>query len=217
MKITEQHVPFRHWLIDDTVNARLLRTVAGGLPPPEWDGWVRYDNDSERKRTTREIHRLSNACCRLFWVLASRELIDRLADLAGIEEPLTADGTLHGAGIHCIDRGGFLGPHLDYNRHPRFPLERRLNLILFLNPKWGTWGGALQWYDDLAVHVVNYHVPKFNRAVVWESNELAYHGTGLVECPEGISRNTAAMYYLAPARSTAVRKRALFAPYRQER
>lgn len=209
MKVEAFAEPFRHWLIDGAV-ADL--PPADALPAPDWPGWVRYENAFEKKRTTRDVHLLPDPWARLFLRLASQQLIAELRKLADLP-PLVPDGSLHGGGVHVVDAGGELGAHIDYALHPVCGLERRLNLILFLSDWQEEWGGAFQLYEDDARTLAKQVFPARGRLVLWEPSDVAYHGTQPVA--EGAPpRVTAAVYYLAPARPTATRKVALFAPRR---
>ena len=70
----------------------------------------------------------------------------------------------------------------------------------------------------LALHVVGVfdsHQPEFNRAVVFDVTMNSWHGLPMpINCPDGVSRNSLAIYYLQPPDKTAqpTRKKALFAP-----
>ena len=63
----------------------------------------------------------------------SQTFLNSLQSLTGIKEKLLSDPYLWGGGIHRIKRGGFLKIHSDTNFHPDFNLDRRLNLLLYLN------------------------------------------------------------------------------------
>jgi hypothetical protein len=179
---------------------------------------VRYDNDCEwRKRTCNDIRALEDVGCRtwpIFSNLGLSGVVALIAHRIGIES-LTMDSTFHGGGLHVTDPGGWLSPHLDYSRHPKLPdMERRLNLVLFLNPEWREeWGGAFELYDDAGAEVVARVYPKFNSAVLWEPTDVAFHGTQKVT-DDAPPRVSLAVYYLAPARPNCTRKRALFVPRR---
>jgi Rps23 Pro-64 3,4-dihydroxylase Tpa1-like proline 4-hydroxylase len=50
--------------------------------------------------------------------------------------------------MHQIVRGGKLGIHADYNYHKHYGLDRRLNLLVYLNKDWREeYGGHLELWD----------------------------------------------------------------------
>jgi 2OG-Fe(II) oxygenase superfamily len=210
MEIFEE--PFMHWLLCD-----LGKPLPDNLTIPsiyDWC-WTRYENDCEcHKRTFDAKENMSDGWRVLFSDLARRVAVS-LQTITGIR-PLIAD--LYGAGIQVIDPGGWLQPHLDYNIHPDQPhMERRVNLVLFLNHGWKPeWGGAFELYDDAGRNLVKRIYPEYGQAVVWLGGDTTFHGTQQTT-PDAPPRVTAACYYLSPARPNAtIRKRALFVPRRQK-
>lgn len=208
--------PFRHWVLDGEINGELVGMVADNVPVPTWPRWVNYDGSNEvGKRTTRDIHLLSPSTMELFAYLSSQEWLSRLTSITGIDG-LIPDSVLHGGGLHSTGRGGWLGVHLDYAKHPRLKLERRINLILFLNRTWYPhWGGHLEFWDSDAAKCVKRIVPSFNRLVLWEPSDVSYHGHPTpLNCPVNVPRNTIALTYLCEPRGEITRTRALFVPVR---
>lgn len=210
--------PYPHWIVDDF---NLRPTIH--VPPAFWPGWVHYDNDVEKKRTTTDFKSLG--CVDFFEYL--KTLAPWLSHMTGISN-VRPDGSNWGGGIHVAGPGGFLGPHVDYQAHSS-GLERRVNTIHFLCPDepWREeWGGRFQLYDDRGEKVIKSIEPKCRRMVVWlpsdrfvahrypEYSDNHFHGCEMVTGP--IDRVTAAMYYLADARPQALRKRALFVPRRSK-
>lgn len=114
--------------------------------------------------------------------------------------------------------------HLDYSIHPKIGLERRLNLIIYMQPGWRPdWGGALGFWkhDELknAPGELATQIPcLFNRAVIFDTSQNSWHGLpDPVACPPNKPRNSLAIYYLCkPRHSTAERGRALFAPSKEQ-
>src|SRR4029079_552184 len=85
-------------------------------------------------------------------------------------------------------------------------LHRRLNILLYFNKNWREeWGGNIEVWDQDVKTCVHSFSPIFNRCVVFETNEISFHGVSAVRCPEGLSRKSFAAYYYtkeAPAHWT---------------
>lgn len=209
MEITTAPEPYRHWIIDNTVP--IVKAVTDCIPDASWSGWVRYSNELERKRTVQPSAHYTNM---LPLLTLARDLtrwpwLAFLTHLTGIHN-LIADEEQYGAGLHVSDPGDYLQQHLDYSVHPQTGLERRLNLILYLND---CEGGCTELWDRSARNVVRTVRPKAGRLLLWEAGETAYHGAA---CVEGSTpRITLATYYYTdPRPGCSPRQRALFVPRR---
>lgn len=205
--------PFRHWLLRGVIPPEVLAAARAAVPEADWPGWVRYANDVEQKRTTRNgLADLPPTAGDLFRGLCGWGFVSFLRHLTGVPE-LLSDPSLWGAGLHVSDPGDYLSPHLDFDAHPRMPgCRRRLNLVAFLNERWEVaWGGAFQLCSAAGEPVKEIH-PEPGLVVVWEASDVSYHAATEVTGPE--SRLTAACYYMAPAPKPATRTRALFVPRR---
>jgi hypothetical protein len=81
--------------------------------------------------------------------------------------------------------------------HEQLRLERRLNLILYLNEDWDeSWGGGLGlWSEDMKREVVRV-IPAFNRCVVFSTDARSFHGhPDPLKCPDDVKRRSVALYY----------------------
>lgn len=130
--------------------------------------------------------------------LNSKQFLDVLSSLTGIPE-LVPDHTLQGGGLHKIERGGFLGIHTDFVKHPKLDLYRRLNLLIYLNKDWDkSWGGELELWegDSTPTRKVASIPPKYNTSVIFKTTDKSWHGhpTPLM-CPPETSRKSIALYY----------------------
>jgi hypothetical protein len=150
------------WWDDD-----LLRAVLAEFPDPAAPGWRRYAGTNERKLEgppglwgprTRELFALM------------KERIPELEVAFGIPDLVME--TI-GGGYHCIEPGGYLQIHTDFNRSPRSGLYRRLNLLVYLNDGWNDPGGHLELWDANPVVDV---APEFNRTVVFQTSDHSWHG-----------------------------------------
>jgi hypothetical protein len=104
--------------------------------------------------------------------------------------------------VHRIRRGGFLDVLADFNRHDRLRLDRRLNLLLYLNRDWDdAWGGQLELWDEAMTRAVHRISPRFNRVVVFSTTDRSFHGhPGPLSCPPERARTSLALYYYTNGR-----------------
>ena len=211
-------LPFRVLVLEGYLNRELVRSASVAVPQPSWDGWVSYESSFEHgKLASHPDAHLPVPLYKLQRELESKPFVSFVENQFGLEQ-LVNDPLRHGSGVHSVGRDGYLSVHLDYALHPKIPtLERRVNVVLFLNEVWEVgWGGALEFFDDLGQRPVISILPAFGRLVLWEATDLSYHGhPEPLRCPALVRRNTLASYLLAPARPSAVRKRALFVPDRK--
>ena len=135
----------------------------------------------------------------LFDELVSPSFIAQMEKLTGITGLVAGDRILRGAGVHLISSGGLLGLHTDFNRyqHPvHGTLDRRINLLLYLNEDWKPeYGGELQLVDEqtCSVHKIP---PKLNTCVIFNTTSKSIHGHPEPwAAPEGVRRQSVAMYY----------------------
>ena len=215
MRVLESRkTPFRWWRLNDVADERSILDAYASVPTSDWPRWVRYSNEIENaKRTTREV-KLSFPIDHLSGHLAGSEVKRHLSAISGVS-PLLNDPELYGAGLHVIDPGGWLQVHGDYELHPCLEgYERRLNLILWLNPTWEPeWGGSLLLCDGMGKRIKSF-LPTPGEAILFEGGPIAFHGTEQT-ADDAPPRVTMAMYYLARARPSATRLRALFMPNRE--
>jgi Rps23 Pro-64 3,4-dihydroxylase Tpa1-like proline 4-hydroxylase len=188
--------PFPHVVIDDFLPEAVGQRILDEFPRPGADDWFRFQRGTERKlQSTAELG-LGPQTRQVLNQFNSSAVMDFLEALTGVEH-LVPDPHYAGGGLHQIERGGFLKVHADFNHHPRLDLERRLNLLLYLNRDWrDEWGGHLELWDTSMTAVVQRIAPVFNRCVVFSTTSFAYHGhPDPLQCPEGVTRKSMALYY----------------------
>jgi hypothetical protein len=193
--------PFPHVVIDDFMPPAVLDGVLAEFPQAVAAGWTRYDNDHERKLECHEDARMGPATRHLLWQLNSSVFLAFLEALTGIDG-LIPDPHFHGGGLHQIEPGGHLGIHADFGWYGRLRLDRRLNLLLYLNRDWDeAWGGHLElWSPDLA-RCEKRIAPLFNRCVVFRTTATSYHGhPHPLACPPDRARRSLALYYYSNGR-----------------
>jgi 2-oxoglutarate-Fe(II)-dependent oxygenase superfamily protein len=128
-------------------------------------------------------------------------LVGFLEQLTGIEG-LIPDPYFWGGGLHQITRGGYLKVHADFNRYSKLRLDRRLNLLLYLNRDWKEeYGGHLELWNEQMTTCERKILPIFNRCVVFSTTDYSYHGhPDPLNCPEQQTRKSLALYYYTNGR-----------------
>jgi hypothetical protein len=189
--------PFPHLIIDDFLPNDEAHECARAFPFSDEKTWTNYVHVNERKYGLDKRSSIPSRIIQLIEGLQNREFVQALSTLTSIPG-LIADEQLTGGGLHQIHPGGFLNIHSDFLIHPLRPhLERRINLILFLSDDWQeSYGGDLELWNKEMTQCVTRIAPKFNRCVIFTTNEYSYHG-----CPEKLmgppafSRKSLALYY----------------------
>jgi len=199
-----QNEPYPHIVMDNFIKEDLLLKVLDEFPDlSKLDAKVEFKNEREIKYASIGFKDIQKKALELITFLNSDIFLTYLQNLTGIEETLISDPYLAGAGYHEIKQGGVLKVHADFNKHPGLDLDRRLNLLLYLNHDWNNdWGGSLELYDknNLTEPALSIS-PNFNRCVIFSTTSHTYHGhPDTLKCPENISRKSIALYYFSTGR-----------------
>ena len=125
-----------------------------------------------------------------------------LQSLTSIKETLVSDPYLNGGGLHEIKRGGVLKIHTDFNRHPFLDLDRRINVLIYLNKSWQqTYGGHLELWDKNMKVCGKKILPDFNTMTIFSTTDYSNHGhPDPLNCPADLSRKSIATYYFSKGR-----------------
>jgi len=190
-----QNAPFPHIVIDDFIDDDVLRGVLAEFP--DSTGRDYFDRNQERlKFQFRPDQGLGPVARMLFAELNSRAFLSFLSAMTGING-LIADPYHAGAGLHETRKGGHLGVHSDFPFHSTMRVERRLNLLIYLNEDWQPdYGGALELWDRKMERARQSVLPIFGRAVIFSTERDTYHGhPDPLTCPDDRSRRSIATYY----------------------
>lgn len=192
--------PFRHAVIDGFLPEDVIDELIRVYPSPHGESWTRFYNPLERKFALSDEALVPPQIKHVLQQFNSQVFVDFLERLTGIEG-LIPDPHLVGGGLHQIERDGLLKVHADFNRHPRLNLERRLNVLLYLNRDWQEeYGGQLELWDRQMSRAVTRILPVANRMVVFATTATSYHGhpDPLTSPPGRFRRSLAWYYYTAP-------------------
>jgi hypothetical protein len=193
--------PFPHIVFDNFFDPTLLDMVLAEFPKPGQINWQKFDNAHEIKLASAREASFGTVTRLLFYHLNSMTFLQFLSEVTGIPN-LISDPGFEGGGLHQIIPGGKLGVHADFNRHRDFGLDRRLNLLVYLNRDWREeYGGNLELWDRTMSRCEARVAPLFNRVMIFGTTDFTYHGhPDPLQCPEGMTRKSMALYYFSNGR-----------------
>lgn len=199
--------PFKHVAIDDFFTAETARSLADHFPAFNEKLAMNENGVVGRKAVNEKIRRLGKPWAALDDLVQGQAFRELISDITGIPA-LQYDPHYFGGGTHENLQGQGLDAHVDFNFHPITRQHRRLNLIIYLTEEWeDEWGGSIQLHKDPYLppeqDEITVVTPRFNRCVIFETNEVSWHGFPRIELPadkQHISRRSFALYYYTDSR-----------------
>ena len=193
--------PYPHIVFDNFFDPALVEGVLEEFPKPGAIRWQKFDNANEVKLASAADASFGPLTRLFMYHLNSITFLEFLSQVTGVDN-LIPDPRFEGGGLHQIVRGGKLGVHADFNKHSIYRLDRRLNLLLYLNKNWREeWGGHLQLWDRDMTRCEAKVAPLFNRVMIFSTTDYTFHGhPDPLQCPEGITRKSLALYYFTNGR-----------------
>ncbi len=195
--------PFRHLALDNLFDTETLRRVVEEYPVQSTpavemhsDGTFSVNKGTSTWRTkhgpnTQEVLRQMNEAA----------FLQALQVATGIEG-LISDPYFFGGGTHFTSVGGKLAVHADFNRHRLLKLDRRLNVLVYLNDGWTEENqGWLELWDREMTACQRRFLPVMNRTVIFATDDYSYHGQPeVIKGPPDLIRRSIALYYYTNGR-----------------
>ena len=195
--------PFPYIYIDDFFDPEYLDKVLGEFPSiDKLKDKIYYSNPNEEKHATKGEGKFGEYTKRLVHYLNSEPFLEFLQEISGIKETLIPDPYFEGGGFHEIKPGGYLKIHVDFHKHKKTNLDRRLNFLVYLNKDWEeSYGGHFElWERDMSKGAVKI-LPLFNRIAMFSTTGYSWHGhPDPLSCPDDRSRKSLALYYYTNGR-----------------
>ena len=188
--------PFPHIYLDNVFPDAILDAIVGEFPGPGDVDWIRFDDHNQVKLASNDDRHLGLTTRAFLHHLNGSAFLRFLETLTKIDD-LVGDAHLAGGGMHQIQRGGKLDVHIDFNQHETLGLERRVNVLVFLNREWDeSYGGHLEFWDPTVTTCHQKILPVFNRMAVFSTSEISQHGhPEPLTCPPDRTRQSIAAYY----------------------
>ncbi len=208
----EAAAPFPHLVFEDFLRPEALAEAIACFPRGDdriWsaENFVVQNQKVSLKKACNEELRMPVPIRKILRELNSTLFLRCLGSITGIAD-LMPDASFHGSGMFLIEPGGFLNVHADFNVHFTNKLDRRLNLLLYLNPDWPEdYGGHLELWQPGVPGPAKAILPIANRCVVFATNSQSFHGHPKpLACPPGRSRNCLSVYYYTNGRPDSERQ-----------
>lgn len=189
-KTPYDHGCFDNFLPEEVITRVYDEALSMGAKQPE------FSSGHEKLKTSFRPDMMPTYTKAVFHALNSRPFIQFLEQMSGIQG-LIPDPYFQGGGIHRTETGGFLSIHADFDHHSIMNLERRMNVLIYLNPDWKEdYGGSFEvWTDNMSEKVASF-APIMNRMCCFSTGRNTMHGNPEpVNHPDNDPRLSIALYY----------------------
>jgi|APLak6261659701_1056019.scaffolds.fasta_scaffold04447_2 Rps23 Pro-64 3,4-dihydroxylase Tpa1-like proline 4-hydroxylase len=195
--------PYPHIVLDNFLPNQLAENILQNFPSEVLRGDKFFESDyyGLHKRQIFPVN-CNDYIRNLFNFLNSSSVLQFLESLTQIKG-LIPDPHFDGGGFHETSRGGKLGIHADFRINKQLHLNRRLNMIIYLNKDWEEdYGGCLEIWDKSMKNKIHSILPVFNKCVIFNTDATSYHGhPDPLNTPENITRKSIALYYYTASKS----------------
>jgi Rps23 Pro-64 3,4-dihydroxylase Tpa1-like proline 4-hydroxylase len=196
------NTPYPHFYFDDFLPADVAEAALRDFPEPKEAAWNAYKDVNQHKKLAFDaVEKLPESIRDVLYFLNSRPMLKFLETLTGISSVLP-DPYYTGGGLHQIRPGGLLEVHADFSYHNKLRLDRRINVLIYLNKDWKEeYGGHFELWDREVTRAEKKILPVFNRCAIFSTTSVSFHGHPTpLACPPDRTRKSIATYYYSNGR-----------------
>jgi Rps23 Pro-64 3,4-dihydroxylase Tpa1-like proline 4-hydroxylase len=206
--------PFKHIILDNFLPQEISELILSKFPKSDDVCWERTNDDGIEVKSRTNWHSefdIPDGLVDFIRVFNSAPILTAMSEALEIPK-LMSDPYYSGGGLNLSEKNGLLDVHVDGNYHDASGMNRRVNLLYYLNPNWQTqWGGEFGLYDHNGQNLVKSVEPIFNRCVIFDTHDRSYHGLpNPINFPQHDPRRSILLYYYTvaprPADQTSVTK-----------
>jgi Rps23 Pro-64 3,4-dihydroxylase Tpa1-like proline 4-hydroxylase len=194
--------PYPHIYFDNFLPPAVADAALQEFPEPKEADWHNSKDVNQRKKLAFDkVEKLPSAIRDVLYFLNSRPMLQFLETLTGITGVLP-DPYFAGGGLHQIRPGGLLEVHADFSYHKQIRLDRRINVLIYLNKNWKEeYGGYFELWDRNVTRAERRILPVFNRCAIFSTTSVSFHGhPEPLTCPPDRNRKSIATYYYSNGR-----------------
>jgi len=193
------NIPFPNVIIDNFIKEEYLNELLIDIEKLTKEKSYYYGDQRIEKNKYAFKNNFNETLQDLFKELNSDEFINILEEKTGINNIIRNNLSLSGAGVHKVYNEGFLCMHTDfegYNDDNYGLLDRRINLLLYMNPTWNQeFNGELCLYDKTLNKISKKIEPLLNRCIIFLTPENIHGHPKPLQIPENICRQSITTYY----------------------
>ena len=195
--------PFQHVIIDDFLPPDLAKAAQDSFPPmsdPTWSHTNEAGIEVKSRTTWKSEFDIPENLVDVIRVVNSSLILQAMSNVLNIPK-LMPDPYFTGGGLNVSEQNGHLDVHVDGNYHDASGLNRRVNLLIYLNPNWQkSWGGEFGVYSEDGSELVREIAPLFNRCVIFDTHDRSFHGLpNPINFPKSDPRRSIILYYYTAA------------------
>lgn len=199
--------PFQHIVIDDFLPKNLASDAMKSFPPlndPYWEHSSDKGIEVKSRTTWKSEFDIPENIIDVIRIVNSSLILQAMSDALSIPK-LMPDPYFAGGGLNVSETNGHLDVHVDGNYHDASGLNRRVNLLIYLNPNWKKeWGGEFGIYSNDGSDLIKEIPPLFNRCVIFDTHDKSFHGLpNPIKFPKEEPRKSIITYYYTKAKRAA--------------
>lgn len=194
------NLPFQHFFIDNALTKEFATQLLNNFPTLKnnliWEKTEQTDIEIKYRSNFTSEFDIPDGLIDIFRIFNSSLILNALSKVFGIPK-LMPDPYFTGGGLNVTEKGGLLDVHVDGNYHDASGLNRRVNLILYLNEGWEEgWGGEFGLYNENGSELIKKIAPLFNRVMAFDTHDKSFHGLPEpLNFPENKNRKSIILYY----------------------
>ena len=196
--------PFKFTVIDNFLSTTLANNALSAFPPlndPSWEHSKTQGIEVKSRTTWKSEFDIPEHIINVIRIANSSLILEAMSELFTIPK-LMPDPYFSGGGLNVTEKNGLLDVHVDGNYHDASGLNRRMNMLIYLNRNWKkNWGGEFGIYADEGNTLVKSVPPLFNRCVIFDSHDKSFHGLpNPINFPTDEPRRSVILYYYTKAK-----------------
>jgi Rps23 Pro-64 3,4-dihydroxylase Tpa1-like proline 4-hydroxylase len=199
LNFTFELYPYEHVVIDNFIKEEYINELLEEMDNLTLDKSYYYGDQNIEKNKYAFNKHFGEKTQELFQEINSDEFITLLENKTGITGLIRNNLELKGAGVHKVLNNGFLTMHKDfegYNDAKYGLLDRRINLLLYMNNDWKQeYGDELCLYDKKINKITKKILPILNRCVIFLTPGNIHGHPKPLTIPENKSRQSITTYY----------------------